>query len=111
MQGKFFKYVNNNGELCTNGGDSTDLELQELSEKAQCLVHYSYHWSKEHMMLLDLQGSYYHLYDPEIATKELCSDEKDEFYFCCGNLAHVAIQGFLRNHTCNKYCEMMGIDE
>ena len=36
-------------------------------------------------MILDLQGSMYQLYDPEIAMYELVDDnDYCEFYFCAG---------------------------
>ena len=57
-------------------------------------------------MLLDIQGSEYSLYDPEIATQEHC-DEDDEYYFYCGNLSSLSIDNFLKQHKCNKFCRMM----
>ena len=48
-------------------------------------------------MLLDIQGSMYSLYDPEIATA-LLNDDLDntgEVYFCAGNLSHLGINKFL----------------
>ena len=44
------------------------MEFDEVYEKAQCLVHYSYQISEKKLMLLDIQGSFFKLYDPEIAT-------------------------------------------
>ena len=44
------------------------VEFDEVYEKAQCLVHYSYQISEKKLMLLDIQGSFFKLYDPEIAT-------------------------------------------
>ena len=35
-------------------------------------------------MLLDIQGSDYTLYDPEIATDGVFDLETKEVYFCCG---------------------------
>ena len=53
--------------------DCTDEEV--LIEKAECLVHYSYDSSNRKLMIIDIQGSNYHLYDPEIATEEpMCAD-------------------------------------
>ena len=58
-------------------------------------------------MLLDIQGSGYQLYDPEIATTQLFLDDATEVYFCCGNLSTIAIAQFAKKHACNKYCEML----
>ena len=63
-------------------------------------------------MLLDIQGSMYKLYDPEIATNDLTDkDDKDELYFCSGNLSVLAIGTFRKEHTCNCYCRMMKLEE
>ena len=37
----------------------------------ETLVHFSYHLSDKKFMLLDIQGTSFRLYDPEIATAEL----------------------------------------
>ena len=84
----FFKYNNNDGEC-----DSSTLDdLKTVFQKAQTLVHYSYLLSEKRFMLLDIQGSMYKLYDPEIATNDLT--DKDELYFCSGNLSVLAIGTF-----------------
>ena len=59
-------------------------------------------------MLLDIQGSKFDLYDPEIATADIMDDEESEIYFCCGNCTFVGIEEFLQGHKCNEYCNMMG---
>ena len=55
------------------------------------------------MMLVDLQGSRFKLYDLEIATSEFTSDT-GESYFCAGNLSHVSTDNFFKAHEWNKYC-------
>ena len=65
------------------------------------------------MMLIDTG---YALCDPEIATESLKADGDDdtdnsEILFCCGNLSTMAIQGFLNDHACNKYCKMLTLSE
>ena len=62
-------------------------------------------------MLVDLQGSMFQLYDPEIATTELTTENADEYYFCAGNLSQVTIDEFRKQHQCNRYCDMMGIED
>ena len=61
IDGEFTKYLNNTGLVC--GSRSTD-----ECKKAECLAHYSYEKSSEKLMLLDIQGSMYTLFDPEIAV-------------------------------------------
>ena len=59
MEGKFDKYINNDGKLCYG-------RHKIISEKAEFLVHYSYEKSNHELMLLDIQGCGYRLFDPEI---------------------------------------------
>jgi len=49
-------------------GDGSE-EQEALIEKAENLLHYCYDSSDKKVMLLDIQGSKYNLYNPEIATK------------------------------------------
>ena len=72
-------------------------------------VHYSYNTSQKKLMLLDIKGSKFDLYDPEIATADIMDDEESEIYFCCGNCTSVGIDEFLKGHKCNDYCKMMGL--
>ena len=53
VESEFQKYVNNNGMCVTSPAEGFD----EIYEKAQCLVHFSYHISERKLMLLDMQGS------------------------------------------------------
>lgn len=95
VEGSFSKYINNDGTICFIDND--------ITKKAECLAHYTYEKSNFKIMLLDIQGSDYVLYDPEIASAELKAD--NEYLFCAGNLSHVAITTFTKYHKCNKYCK------
>ena len=77
-----------------------------MVEKAECLVHFSYEKSDHKLMLLDVQGSGYILYDPEIATASNAIDENN-LKFMLGNLAFNACWNFINVHSCNKYCKML----
>ena len=81
-QGKFTKYVNNDGK--TRDGDS------ELSKKAESLCHFSYVATNEKLLLVDIQGFGYTLCDPEIATPSIMDDS--EFQFCLGNSAETTLK-------------------
>ena len=111
VEGEFQKYVNNNG-LCI---PSPAEEFDEIYAKAQCLVHYSYQISERKLMLLDIQGSSFKLYDPEIATTDLLANDASlgpkEVNFCAGNLSCIAIDESTSKHTCNKYCEMLSLEK
>ncbi|CAH3133506.1 unnamed protein product [Pocillopora meandrina] len=54
-----------------------------------------YQISEKKLMLLDIQGSFFKLYDPEIATTDLlvndASLDSNEVNFCAGNLSCIAI--------------------
>ena len=63
IPGEFVKYINNNG-VCI---DSPNEELDTLFLKSQCHSHFSYEYSNKD---LDIQGSGYSLYDPEISTSK-----------------------------------------
>ena len=101
VQGEFHKYVNNNGFHIP----SPPVEFDEIYEKAQCLVHYSYQISEKKLILFDIQGSSFKLYDSEITTTDLLVNDSKEVNFCAGNLSCIAIDEFKSKHTCNKYCD------
>ena len=107
VPGHFAKLINNDGKKAKLPEEADD-ELIDLLDKAECLVHYMYVSSDEKLMLLDIQGSGYCLYDPEKATNEIMDASSTEFYCCCGNCSSVGIKGFLDVHECNNYCNMMG---
>ena len=104
MSGQFTKYVNNDGKCIIPKADA-HIEFKEIFDKAQCLVHYTSLITQEKLMLLDIQGSGYSLYDPEIATADLI--DEGEIFFCCGNLSSTSIDTFKVDHLCNKYCDMV----
>ena len=61
IPGDFDKYINNIGAVCYTSPD-------DIGEKAESLSHYSYAKSKKKIMLLDVQGNGYNMFDPEIAS-------------------------------------------
>lgn len=58
--GDFLKYIKNDSAVPDNA-----ISL-DLNKKAGCLAHYSFEFTKRNMVLLDIQGTGYTLYDPEI---------------------------------------------
>ena len=99
IEGGFTKYINDNRELSVN--DS------EILKKAESLAHFSYECTEKEIMILDMQGSGYHLFDPEIASQKLIEDE--EVLFSTGNLSTTVISNFIRVHNCNVYCNLLGL--
>ena len=99
ISGEFAKYVNNTGEMCGQG---------TICQKAQSFSHFTYEKSGGKVMVLDIQGSGYTLYDPEVASANvLCED--GTYQFCNGNLGDIAIQNFFANHQCNFYCTLLNL--
>lgn len=98
VDGQVYKYVNNDDNCMPAPID----EMSVVYKKAQCLVQYSYVKFQKRLMLLDLQGSYYMLYDPEIATSQLVKADEvvgvDETLLCIGNLSTLAIDNFREKH-------------
>ena len=100
VSGTFTKYINNDGISC--------VEECDVSKKAGCLAHFSSEKSENKLIILYIQGSDHTLYDPEIATSDLF-DGDHEMLFCSGNLSKVAIENFVKDHSCNKYCRSAGL--
>ena len=84
-EGKFIKFVNNNGKINRQLPDNLIVQQQ----KVDALVHFNYEYTHKKLMLLDVQGSaeQMKLYDPEIATKKLMSGD-DKIFLCAGNFKH-----------------------
>ena len=76
IDGDFIKYINNDGFLCK--------KHHHLMSKAECYAHFTYQKSEGKLIVLDIQGSNQFLYDPEIASSDLLSDD-GKILFCNGN--------------------------
>ena len=102
IPGNFIKYMNNTGERCVEAGD-------DRGDKAECLCHFSYEKSERKLMVVDIQGSGFKLFDPEIASSNLFDNGK--ILFCAGNLSMEAIEKITNEHKCNTYCKLLGLNE
>ena len=98
IAGTFEKHINNTGDIC---GD----ENSDVCQKAQCFVHYTYERSDKQLMVIDIQGCGYTLFDPEVASKEISTD--GEHLFCTGNLSSSAIDDSTSVHVCNQFCKLL----
>ena len=58
------------------------------------------------LILRDIQGSGYELFNPEIASHELF-DGSVEVLYC--NLSHMAIEKFVSGRKCNVFCDIVGL--
>ena len=100
LGGNFEKHIlNNNGDICGTN--------KCLREKAECLAHFSFERSNKEIMVVDIQGVGNLLFDPEIASREISTNE--EYLFCTGNLSNNAITNFTEKHKCNFYCQLLDL--
>lgn len=81
--------------------------VSTMREKCESLAHFSYEQSHKEFIVLDMQGTGYKLYDPEIATKNLL--DGDELLFSTGSLSTMSINNFFDNHVCNDFCDILGL--
>ena len=102
ISGSFTKYTNNDGKPLNKESNV------ELIDKAECLSHFSHVKSEGKLLLVDIQGSKYDLYDPEIATSAHTLED-GELKFSLGNLSYKAIDNFKNSHACNKFCKMLNL--
>ena len=100
VSGTFDKYINNDGTICGKN--------KNLTEKAECLAHYSYEKSKKEIMVVDIQGCGVRLFDPEVASSQVESDNEGKL-FCAGNLNSHAIDKFVELHKCNSFCQLLDL--
>ena len=84
--------------------------ITSLLTKQKPILIKRYEKSERKLAVLDIQGSGYTLYDPEIASEDLIDDDGN-YQFCTGNLSTVDIERFFRNHKCNKYCALLKLSK
>ena len=102
QSGEFVKYINNDGHI---------IPFENRNEQllAESLTHFSYVKSKKKLLLVDIQGTGYKLFDPEIATSDGSFDDDENLKFCIGNLSTATIDKFFNEHTCNDFCKSAGL--
>ena len=103
ISGTFTKYINNTGFLFAP-------EDNVIGQKAETFVHFSYELSNENLMAVNIQGSSFDLYDPEIANSDQAANV-NEMLFCAGNLNAVAMSNFKSQHKCNMFCKLLHLKE
>ena len=99
VEGEFVKFLNNTGAVCG--------EASEIRQKSESLTHFLYEKSDKQLMIVDVQGWGYNLYHPEIASREIMSDQSEQLMFAMGNLTTRAIDTFVVAHSCNKDCKLL----
>lgn len=80
-----------------------------LLKKSETSVYYTYEISNNRLMITNLQGVGYRLFNPEITTQTIVEEKIDKskmlvkYLFCVGNLSPTAFENFQREHVCTKY--------
>ena len=62
--------------------------------------------SEGKLIVLDIQGSNQFLYDLEIASSDLLSED-GKILFCNGDYSKDGIKNFFSKHLCNNCCKML----
>ena len=101
QSGEFVKYINNDGHIIP-------FENRKEQLLAEILTHFSYVKSKKKLLLVDIQGTGYKLFDPEIATSD-GSFDVENLMFCMGYLSTVTIDDFFNERKCNDFCKSAGL--
>ncbi|MCG8406893.1 MAG: hypothetical protein MI923_16975, partial [Phycisphaerales bacterium] len=60
------------------------------------------------IMVVDIQGCGVRLFDPEVASSQVESDNEGKL-FCAGNLNSHAIDKFVELHKCNSFCQLLDL--
>ena len=119
FQGSFFKLYNPEiatTDLLVNDASLDSKEVNFCAGNLSCIampcaLQLSDIWKEAYAACF--QGSFFKLYNPEIATTDLlvndASLDSKEVNFCAGNLSCIAIDDFKSKHSCNKYCDMMSL--
>lgn len=98
LKGEFQKYLVNDGNTTKHGRDTSNGRV--------CLAfaHWTLEYTKEALVVTDLQGVKLRLTDVEVATAE-------KGYFGIGNLGSDAIDTFKEKHVCNDVCRRLGLTD
>jgi len=94
IEGEYKKYNNNFGWV--------NKEQDELTLIAQSFSHFSWQFTKGHLLISDLQGVKGYLTDPQIHCLDL--DKYGD-----GNLGYRGIIQFFYTHKCNKFCSYLNL--
>jgi len=119
VDGRFIKWNNNAGFV--NTADEAKERL--MDEMVQVFGHYTWHWSKGRLMVVDIQGWRREdatgardivFTDPQIHTHYFAGGmfrDTDPMYrrFSLGNLGKTGMKRFFQAHRCSKYCAGMGM--
>ena len=82
-------------------GDSDN----DILKKGKCCSHFSYKKSEGELIVLDIQGCGYPMFDPEVASSLRFFEEGT--LFSVGNLFEQALEIFLKSHVYNKFCKLL----
>ena len=98
MDGIFIKYNSNLGWVFK----PKDKHF-ELNDLIQAFSHFSFHFSKGKIVIVDIQGVKNQMTDPAIQSLEQAFGSTD--------LGRYGIYKFLRRHHCTKICKKLGLND
>ena len=75
----------------------------EMNALVQAFSHFSFHFSKGKLVIVDIQGIKNIMTDPAIQSIEQAFGSTD--------LGTYGIYKFLKNHQCTKYCKLLNLKE
>jgi hypothetical protein len=98
IEGRMEKMNNNDGYV-----------REESGHTAQAFSHFTHHFSKGEMIVVDVQGfvagDRYVLTDPAIHTTKPCG------HFGTTNLGRDGVEKFFVSHACNSVCRSLALPE
>lgn len=110
LSGRYQKFNDNYGYVHPSTFNDDPKATQHVknsrvySQHAQAFSHFTYHFSKGKLVVVDIQGVGSYYTDPQIHT----FDEKG---FGVGNLGQRGIEAFVKSHTCSQVCENFKLPE
>ncbi|XP_061115892.1 transient receptor potential cation channel subfamily M member 6 isoform X3 [Conger conger] len=102
LNGHFRKYNDN------TGGETSP--VCGLEETVLAFSHWTYHYSRGEVLVLDLQGVGLELTGPSVITSDDKSSPGD-LVFGPGNLGDEAMHGFILKHTCTGCCAKLCLSD
>lgn len=94
LEGEYKKYNNNVGWI-----DNSEDYYNEL---VQAFSHFTFQFTSGYLLIVDLQGPYGILTDPQIHCRDIDKYGK-------GNFGNWGIAKFFITHKCNEFCQGLGL--
>jgi len=97
LDGTYLKYSNNNGWVNTLMKDTKEYEI------AHAFSHWTYHYSKGEIMIIDIQGTA----DSKSLNWTDCAPQSRDKHYGETDQGLVGMGKFFGSHTCNNLCKFL----